>query len=194
MRKRLVLPAVTAGVLAVWLAGPGSAHAGLFRGPYDFSLGLYRSGQGWSYAEAYGYDLPVINARPASIFYYPFGWPLFTHYPYYNFINPAYVGYHPSPAAMKAMARDVALPPVNTLDGAAVIDIKVPCYADLWVEGVPTQQLGTDRLFTSPPLEKGCTYVYVLRARWVENGRFVEQEQPITVHAGDHLQVVFPRP
>jgi uncharacterized protein (TIGR03000 family) len=194
MTKTLASPVLTAGVLAVWLAVPGSAHAGLFRGPYDFSLGLYRSGQGWSYAEAYGYSLPYINARPASIFYYPFGWPLFTRYPYYDFINPAYVGYHPSPAAMKAMARDVALPPFQTLDGAAIIEIQVPCGADLCVDGVPTQQLGPDRLFTSPPLEKGCEYVYALRARWVENGRLVEQVRSVTVHAGDHLRVVFPGP
>jgi uncharacterized protein (TIGR03000 family) len=63
------------------------------------------------------------------------------------------------------------------------------------VDGVPTEQLGTDRLFRSPPLEKGGEYVYTLRARWIEgSGQTVEQTQQVRVHCGERVLVVFPKP
>jgi uncharacterized protein (TIGR03000 family) len=76
----------------------------------------------------------------------------------------------------------------------ALIDIKMPCFGELWVDGAPTEQLGTDRLFRSPPLEKGGEYVYVLRARWADGtGKTVEETQRVHVHCGERVLVVFPK-
>ena len=53
------------GVLVVLLVQVSAASAGVFRGPYDFSVGPYRGGQGWSYAESYGYfGVPSTSEYP----------------------------------------------------------------------------------------------------------------------------------
>ncbi|HEY7153211.1 MAG TPA: TIGR03000 domain-containing protein [Gemmataceae bacterium] len=203
MRKTRSLPLAAAAALVL----TGTASAGLFRGPYDFSLGPYRGGQGWSYNESYGYfgvasvsEYPYYALFPYTL-YTPFGWGLRnTRGGYYGDgiygMNPAYLIPPRAPGYTKESARDVVLPPMNQINGlAATIDIKMPCFGELWVDGVPTEQLGTDRLFRSPPLEKGGEYVYALRARWLDgSGKMVEQTQQVRVHCGDRVQVVFPKP
>ncbi len=207
MRNIRSLPLLTVAALGLLLAPVGGASAGVFRGPYDFSVGPYRGGQGWSYNESYGYfGVPSTSEYPYYAFfpytiYTPYGYGLrYDRFGYYGDgiygTNPGYLTPPCAPGYTKAYARDVLLPPLNQINGlAAVIDIKMPCYGELWVDGVPTEQLGTDRLFRSPPLEKGGEYVYVLRARWaVGNGQVVEQTQEVRVHGGDRVQVVFPKP
>jgi uncharacterized protein (TIGR03000 family) len=209
MRKPGSFPVLTAGVLAVLLVSASAAVAGVFRGPYDFSVGPYRGGQGWSYNESYGYfGVPSTSEYPYYAFfpytiYTPYGYGLRNNrWGYYGDgvygMNPAYL-IPPRPPgyirSMKESAKDVVLPPVNQINGlAALIDIKMPCYGELWVDGVATEQLGTDRLFRSPPLEKGGEYVYILRARWIANGQPIEQSQQVRVHCGERVQVVFPKP
>ena len=209
MRRMRCLSFVTTGVLALVLTPANGVRAGVFRGPYDFSVGPYRGGQGWSYNEFYGYfgvnwttEYPYYAFFPYTI-YTPFGYGLRNdRFGYYGDgiygKNPGYL-MPPRPPGylqyMRAAAKDVVLPPMNQVNWlAAVIEVKMPCYGDLWVDGVPTEQLGTDRLFTSPPLEKGGEYVYVLRARWLENGKTIEQTQDVRVHSGDRVQVFFPKP
>jgi uncharacterized protein (TIGR03000 family) len=203
MRKTRSLPLAAAAALFL----TGTASAGLFRGPYDFSIGPYRGGEGWSYNESYGYfgvsstsTYPYYAFFPYTI-YTPYGWGLRnTRGGYYGDgiygMNPAYLIPPRAPGYTKEMARNVVLPPMNQVNGlAATIDIKMPCYGDLWVDGVPTEQLGTDRLFRSPPLEKGGEYVYTLRARWLDgSGRMVEQTQEVRVHCGERVLVMFPKP
>ena len=206
MRKMPSLSLVTAGALAL-LTPMNHASAGLFRGPYDFSIGPYRGDQGWSYNESYGYfGVPSTSTYPYYAFfpytiYTPYGDGLrYNRWGYYGNglygLNPAYLTPPRAPGYTKEMARNVVVPPMNQMTGlAAVIDIKMPCFGELWVDGVPTDQLGTDRLFRSPPLEKGGEYVYVLRARWLDgNGKMVEQTQEVRVHCGERSQVIFPKP
>lgn len=203
------LPLRLAGAWALILAVTSSATAGVFRGPYDFSLGPYRGTHTWSYNESYGYfGVPSTSEYPYYAFfpytiYTPYGYGLrWNRRGYYGNgiygMNPGYLipprppGYLQS---MKAMAKDVVLPPMNQVHLlAAVIEVKMPCFGELWVDDTATEQLGTDRLFTSPPLERGSEYVYVLRARWMDSGRMIEQTQSVRVHSGDRVQVVFPKP
>jgi uncharacterized protein (TIGR03000 family) len=197
----------TVGALALLLAPTNDTFAGLFRGPYDFSIGPYRGGQGWSYNESYGYfgvpntaEYPYYAFFPYTI-YTPYGYGLRgNRFGFYGDgvygMNPAYLTpQRTRNAVLKAQAKDVVLPPMNQVNGlAAIIDIKMPCFGDLWVDGVPTEQLGTDRLFTSPPLERGSEYVYVLRARWNDGtGKRIEQTQQVRVHCGERVRVVFPK-
>lgn len=211
MRLTRTLPLATVGSLAL-LFSFGSARAGIIRGPYDYSLGPYR-GQQWGYFESYNYfGVSNVGAYP----YWAFGptWPDFWNSPYtwgsgsrsasilgrrpgfYNPINPAYLTPPRAPGYTKESARDVVLPQMDQQQGlAAVIDIKMPCFGELWVDGVATVQLGTDRLFRSPPLAKGSEYIYELKARWFDGeGKPIEQAQQVRVHSGERVLVVFPKP
>jgi len=79
-----------------------------------------------------------------------------------------------------------AQPDPNT----ALIDIRVPADAKLWVEGQPTHLRGPDRGFVSPVLERGKQYGYDLKAQWTdENGKKVERTQHVRVQAGSHVVV-----
>lgn len=70
--------------------------------------------------------------------------------------------------------------------------VHVPADADIWLDGVKTQQTGTVRRFESPALPAGGVFTYEVRARWTEQGRAMEQRQVILVHAGDQVRVNFP--
>lgn len=214
MRKIRTFPLLTVAALALLLSSSGPSLAGLIRGPYDYSLGPFRGSQNWSYFESYNYfGVASVTTYPYwanGVYPYywesPFTWGSGSRYPsifgrpyrpgFYNPINPAYLTPPRAPGYTKESARDVVLPPMNQVTGlSAVLDIKMPCFGDLWVDGVPTEQLGTDRLFRSPPLDKGGEYIYVLRARWLDgNGKMIEQTQQVRVHCGERVQVIFPMP
>lgn len=214
MRTFRRLPLCAAVALALALTATNPAAAGVIRGPYDFSIGPYRGSHTWSYNETYGYF--GVSNTAVYPYYAFFPYTAFTGYGYglpygYNFLgnrvggyygtgiygrNPAYFTPPRAPGYTKEGARDVVMPPLNQINGlAAVIDVKMPCYGELWVDGVPTEQLGTDRLFRSPPLDKRGEYVYVLRARWIDgDGKTVEQTQEVRVHCGERVPVIFPKP
>lgn len=215
MRKLKTLPFLTVGTLVLLVSSSGLIRAGFIRGPYDYSLGPYRGGEPWSYFESYNYfGVSNVTAYPywamgavyPSFWVSPYTWGSGSQYPslfrrayrpgIYNGINPAYLTPPRAPGYTKESARDVVIPPMNQMTGlAAVIDVKMPCYGELWVDGVATDQLGTDRLFRSPPLAKGAEYVYTLKARWAEgDGKPVEQTHEVRVHCGERLLVVFPKP
>ena len=61
--------------------------------------------------------------------------------------------------------------------------------AELWFNGVKTQQTGTKRTFTTPELAPGKVYSYEIRARWMEKGQEYDQTRTVTVQPG--AQVVF---
>jgi uncharacterized protein (TIGR03000 family) len=61
--------------------------------------------------------------------------------------------------------------------------------ASLWVEGARTQQTGAERLFESPPVEPGKTYVYTLVVSWIENGKEIAHTRTVKVKAGDEPTV-----
>lgn len=211
MRKIRTLPRM-AITLLVLLSPSVAVWAGLFDGPVDYTPGPYRDRQ-WSYFEAYNYyGVSSLSAYP---YWANATWPYFwqsewtwgngSRYPsilpgrrpgFYNPINPAYLTPPRAPGYTKEMAQNVKLPPMDQENGlAALIDIKMPCFGELWVDDLPTRQLGTDRLFRSPPLEKGSEYIYVLKARWFDpEGKPVEQTQPVRVHCGERVLVVFPKP
>jgi uncharacterized protein (TIGR03000 family) len=213
MRKIRTFPLAAIGTL-VLLSSCGAASAGLIRGPFDYSIGPYRGGEPWSYFEAYNYfGVSSTTAYPywaTGIYGYywesPFTWGSGSRYPsifgyprrpgFYNPINPAYLTPPRAPGYTKESARNVVLPPMNQVTGlAAIIDVKMPCFGELWVDGVPMEQLGTDRLFRSPPLEKGGEYVYTVKARWLNSeGKPVEQTQEVRVHSGERVLLVFPKP
>jgi uncharacterized protein (TIGR03000 family) len=67
----------------------------------------------------------------------------------------------------------------------------VPSDARVWLEGEATSQGGADRSFLSPSLEPGREYVYHIRVQWDENGKTMERNRDVPVHAGDRINLQF---
>jgi uncharacterized protein (TIGR03000 family) len=96
--------------------------------------------------------------------------------------------YYPSPAYYD---WSPAYYPAEEAIGAntATIRVRVPSDARIWIEGEATSQGGNDRTFVSPSLAPGSQYVYHIRAQWNENGKAVERNREVTVHAGDRVNL-----
>jgi uncharacterized protein (TIGR03000 family) len=78
-------------------------------------------------------------------------------------------------------------------DGTGVtVEVVVPAKAEVWFDGEKTVQTGATRMFRSPSLRPGVSYLYLVRAKWNDNGREMEQIQSITVHTGETIRVAFP--
>jgi uncharacterized protein (TIGR03000 family) len=74
-------------------------------------------------------------------------------------------------------------------DTVAHFKVVVPANADVWLNGAPTKQTGSERLFKSPPIAAGQDYSYEVRARWLENGQPVERTETILVKIGKDVSV-----
>jgi uncharacterized protein (TIGR03000 family) len=96
--------------------------------------------------------------------------------------------------APPAEAAEEAPPPPGPEEGVAKVTVIVPADAELYFDGTPTTLAGTERQFTTPPLEKGGTFSYSVRARWTEAGMPVEQTRKIAVKAGADVRVDFTSP
>jgi uncharacterized protein (TIGR03000 family) len=89
-----------------------------------------------------------------------------------------------------------ALPPPELLGaptpaGVAVIEVKVPADAAIWIDGRTTRQAGTVRRFETPPLEGNAKGVYVIRAQWARQGKEVIRTRQVRVAPGARLTVDF---
>ena len=77
----------------------------------------------------------------------------------------------------------------------AYVHVRVaPPDAEISFEGSKTAQIGSSRLYVSPPLVPGENYTYTVRVSWKENGGEVTQTRKVMVRAGDRLSVVFRAP
>jgi uncharacterized protein (TIGR03000 family) len=74
----------------------------------------------------------------------------------------------------------------------AYICVEVPMNAEVWLEGQPTTQAGTKRVFKSPPLSANQRFSYQVRAKWLDHGQQREQTQTIDVQGGYLVTVAFP--
>jgi uncharacterized protein (TIGR03000 family) len=85
-------------------------------------------------------------------------------------------------------------PDAGAPESAAVLRVRVPADAEVWVSGSPTKQRGELRRFITPPLQPGRNEGYELRARWTEGGKPVERTETVRVHPGDRITVDFLTP
>ncbi len=82
--------------------------------------------------------------------------------------------------------------PVQAQDAPARLVIRgLPETATLTIGDHMTQQRGAQRLFDSPPLTPGKTFVYKVKASWMENGKPMTAEQDVEVRAGQQTVVDF---
>jgi uncharacterized protein (TIGR03000 family) len=74
---------------------------------------------------------------------------------------------------------------------AASFEMRVPANAEIWIEGEKSQQIGTVRLFNTPPLESCKSYAYNIRVRWVGAGNTLfDTTRSIIVQPGRETIVV----
>lgn len=99
----------------------------------------------------------------------------------------------PAPTPMSPPA-----PPTPATGGGGaslILSVKVPQFsAQVFVDGVKTNQIGTDRVFDSPPLEAGKEFRYEITAKWIERGVMREEKRVVTGTPGEVLRVDFTKP
>lgn len=94
------------------------------------------------------------------------------------------------PSNMPPPPRHLSEPGFLT-DPHAHFLVHLPADAELFLDGVRMQQTGSPRRFMSPALEAGEKYAYTVRARWLENGQWVEKTKELVVHSGAWVSVRF---
>ena len=77
---------------------------------------------------------------------------------------------------------------------AAHVLIIVAEDAELWFDGTATSQKGRQRVFFSPPLTPGKDYTYEIKARWMQDGKVVEEVRSAQVQASAWQQIDFTKP
>jgi uncharacterized protein (TIGR03000 family) len=91
--------------------------------------------------------------------------------------------------------RSAVAPPNAPEEQVAYVHVRVsPPHAEISFEGSKTAQIGSSRLYVSPPLTQGENYTYDIKVSWNENGRVITQARKVAVRAGDRLSVVFRAP
>ncbi len=130
--------------------------------------------------------------------YYPSGHGFvngYGYYPDYYYVNSPQIAINSykwrGPPPVVAPVVD---PDAGVEASAAVLRVRVPADAKVWVSGAATTQRGELRRFITPPLEAGRNQGYELRARWTEGGKPVERTEAVRVHPGDRLTIDFLAP
>jgi uncharacterized protein (TIGR03000 family) len=104
--------------------------------------------------------------------------------------------YRPMPYSPSTLSTpgSVALTARSPGERTAVITVRVPPDAEVWVDGNVLPRTGTERKFETPPIEAGRIYHYEVRALWSQDGRSVSDSQRVGVAAGDRKSVSFLAP
>lgn len=76
-------------------------------------------------------------------------------------------------------------------EGTALLTIRVPAEAEIWISGQKTNQQGVWRRFVSPTLTADGMFFYEIRARWQQDGKPIERTKEVDVRRGDRLTVDF---
>jgi uncharacterized protein (TIGR03000 family) len=71
------------------------------------------------------------------------------------------------------------------------LSVRLPADALVWVNRAATTQTGGDREYITSDLEPGKTYVYEIKARWMENGKPVEKTKRVSVRSGERYVIDF---
>jgi uncharacterized protein (TIGR03000 family) len=199
--KRTIL----AATLALMVGGADTAKAGFFRGPWDLSAGPYYAAPSYSYNVAYGYGLPFGGYQlynPFDPYQYPGQGAYYPRESFYSlppYGRELYTGprlrdrFYATPVEAPITLPTLDPVPVAAEGGTGVtVEVNVPADAEVWFDGSKTSQSGTGRVFRSPSLRPGTDYLYLVRAKWNDGGREIEQVQTISVHAGERVRVAFP--
>jgi uncharacterized protein (TIGR03000 family) len=168
------------------LASAGDVHAqrrgsGGWGGGYYPQARYYNSYYGGGYSPYAGY----YNSYYGAAAYSPY-------YPGYGY-GPSLSYYYPERAQLTpAIPAQSFYPGQEAPQQFAAVRVIVPTAdAQVWFGNTAMAQQGTERLFNSPSLEPGKTFVYTIKARWMENGAPVERDRRVDVQAGQRVTVNF---
>jgi uncharacterized protein (TIGR03000 family) len=156
------------GYMYYW---PGGVPATYSRLPYSYPLAAaqYSPGMG-GYGMGgmgYGAGYPMQQTQPSAVGQWP--------------PSPNHPNGLPIALASENVWEPSALP--------ATIHVTLPEDAQLLFDGEKTNQTGSSRVFTTPPLEKGGSYHYDLVATWSKDGKQVEKKKRVDVHSGANVRV-----
>jgi len=185
--------------------GVARGGGGYARGGYGYGRGGYgygRGGYGYGYGRGYGwggygwggYGWGGIYPYYGYGYGYPYGYDLGTYgyagsYPSYgyDYSVPTYV-YPDTSATITTQQSAYYAPPTGN---SAAIHLRVPSSATVWVDDDRTQQTGPERNFATPPLTPGKTFEYQVKAKWMKDGKPVEQTRTVKVRANETSNVDF---
>jgi uncharacterized protein (TIGR03000 family) len=172
-----------------WHGGNGYYHNGnYYHGGY-YHGGYPYYGYGYGYPIAFGVGLGL--GLYSSAYYGGYG---YSGAPYVAAYEPAY-----GQTIALDSAQTIAAPQQNASTSAYPLAqdkvrmlVVVPNPdVRLTINGTPTSQKGTDRLFDSPSMEPGKAYVYKLTATWSKDGHEITRTKEIDVETGKVYTVVF---
>jgi uncharacterized protein (TIGR03000 family) len=194
-----VVGLLIAGSAIPALGGPRQGYDGSIRpiGPYGMSYGIGMGYGGYgpgflsspsygAYSRGYtgGYSPSYYGSYPSSRYDYGSGLPYLGGPTLYA--TPGVTGYS---SAYPPQRQRQALK-----DAPAHLTVIVPKDAELWFEGVKTSQQGTERHFVTPSLTPGERYSYEVKARWMQDGKPVEEVRTVHVRANGRQQIDLTRP
>jgi uncharacterized protein (TIGR03000 family) len=140
------------------------------------------------------YANPTPQPRPQYFFQRYFQTANTPQFPYTDSIDAmnSYGAYTEGPGFFYSSVVPPASAPEEQV---AYVHVRVaPPHAEISIEGSKTRQIGSSRLFVSPPLNQGQNYVYTIQVSWNENGRVVTQQRKVPIRAGDRISMVFREP
>jgi uncharacterized protein (TIGR03000 family) len=79
-------------------------------------------------------------------------------------------------------------------EATALLTVLVPADAEVFLDGDPTTETGTERRYITPPLTVGEHYNYTVRARWQQDGATVERSRKVPITGGANVRVDFTQP
>ena len=141
---------------------------------------------GYGYGGYGGYD-PNVAAVPSAA--------------YFTYGRTSYTTESPSPLRVYGGARPPYGPMPAAMPLTALLKVQVPENAEIWLEGHKMRSVGAQRHYRSPPLDPAKDYVYEVRARWLVDGKAIEDVRHVAIRAGatlavdfTHLDPLIPRP
>jgi uncharacterized protein (TIGR03000 family) len=76
-------------------------------------------------------------------------------------------------------------------DATAQVTVIVPADADVFFDGQPTSETGTERVFTTPVLTAGQNFTYEIEAQWSANDQSFDRTRKVPIKAGAKVTVDF---
>jgi uncharacterized protein (TIGR03000 family) len=145
--------------------------------------GCYGMGMGWGGGWGGGYGGYALGGYGPMIGGYAYS-PVISSFGSWGTPIVSNAGVIPNAGTMQSFYN----PPTTSGNEATVI-VHVPQSASLKIDGQATQQSSSTRVFTSPPLEQGKTYIYKISAEVNRNGHTVRDTKNIEVRAGQRTEV-----
>lgn len=151
-------------------------------------------------AKAQYYDtFEVLRLQDRTVFIFPRGYAPNAAVPFAPIVNPYFQTNFTVPAAASPwLSNNAVMPPsyygaADTLAAPPMtsITLRLPSDAEVWIQGKKTDEKGTERRFTLPPLDPSMTYDYEVRVTWPENGRTVSRTSHMSLRSGDQKSITY---